>query len=81
MLLLSPVSFAKDTVSNDSTVVNINTATVEDMQALKGVGQKKAQAIFDYRQEHGNFDKVDNLSNVKGIGDSIVEQNRNKIEL
>ena len=37
MLMLSPVSFAKDTVSNDSTVVNINTATVEDMQALKGV--------------------------------------------
>ena len=61
-------------------VININTATVADLQMLKGVGRKKAQAIVDYRQKHGNFDDVEGLTEVKGIGLAILEQNRNLIK-
>ncbi|MDE2437721.1 MAG: helix-hairpin-helix domain-containing protein [Sphingomonadales bacterium] len=53
--------------------VNINTATKEELDALKGIGPVKAQAIVDYRKEHGPFKSVDELKNVKGIGDKTLE--------
>ncbi len=54
--------------------VNINSATVEELQALKGVGPKKAQDIVDYRKKNGPFKKIDDLSKVKGIGPGIIKQ-------
>ena len=56
--------------------ININTATLEQLQQLNGVGAKKAQAILDYRQQHGRFKSVDDLQNVKGISPKMVEKNR-----
>ncbi|NLC28265.1 MAG: ComEA family DNA-binding protein, partial [Campylobacteraceae bacterium] len=52
--------------------VNINTANVEELATLKGIGEKKAQAIIEYREANGGFKTVDELSNVKGIGEKIV---------
>lgn len=47
--------------------VNINTATSEQLDALPGIGPTKAQAIIDYRNEHGRFNSIEDILNVKGI--------------
>jgi len=47
--------------------VNINTATAEQLDALPGIGPTKAQAIIDYRNEHGRFNSIEDIQNVKGI--------------
>jgi competence protein ComEA len=49
--------------------VNLNTATLEQLDTLPGVGPSTAQKIVDYRTEHGSFGSVDELNNVSGIGD------------
>ncbi|UTT85203.1 helix-hairpin-helix domain-containing protein [Vibrio pelagius] len=62
--------------------VNINTATAEELSALLvGIGDKKAEEIVQYRDQHGAFQKPDDLANVKGIGVATVEKNRKRIEL
>ncbi len=50
-------------------VVNLNTATAAQLEALPGVGAKTAQRILDYRQKSGGFKKIEELMNVKGIGE------------
>lgn len=60
--------------SNDSKVVNINTAGIVELQTLPGIGEKKAQAILDYRNEHGAFTKVSDLAKVKGIGNKTLDK-------
>jgi competence protein ComEA len=57
-------------------VVNINTATKEELTTLKGVGDKRAQEIIDYRKKHGNFKSVDDLEKVPGIGPGLMKQIR-----
>ena len=64
-----------------SAAVNINTATSEQLTALKGVGFKKAEAIVAYRKQHGQFTTTESLANVKGIGLKTVEKNRSLIEV
>jgi competence protein ComEA len=49
--------------------VNINTATLDQLESLKGIGAGKAQAIIDYRTQHGAFKSVNDLSNVKGMSE------------
>lgn len=62
--------------------VNINTADAETIASeLNGVGIKKAEEIVAYRNQHGPFKSVDELTNVKGIGPAIVEKNRENIKL
>lgn len=57
--------------------VNLNTASASALAAaIKGVGETKAQAIVAYRKEHGPFHSIDDLTQVPGIGDRIVEMNR-----
>jgi competence protein ComEA len=49
--------------------VNLNTATVAQLQTLPGVGASAAQRIVDYRQKNGPFKKIEELMNVKGVGE------------
>ena len=57
--------------------VNINTADAKTLAMnIKGIGDKKAVAIVQYRDKHGPFKSADDLTNVKGIGPSLVEKNR-----
>ena len=53
--------------------VNINTATLEELQTIKGIGKKKAEAILQYRKEHGPFRTKEDLLEVKGIGKKALE--------
>jgi len=62
--------------------VDVNTATAEELaEALHGVGQAKARAIIEYRDENGEFEHIDELVNVRGIGLRTVDRNRDRIEL
>ncbi|EEY38151.1 DNA uptake protein [Vibrio mimicus MB451] len=62
--------------------VNINTASAEELATLlKGIGLKKAQAIVDYREANGPFISIDDLTNVKGIGEATVRNNATRILL
>jgi competence protein ComEA len=62
-------------------VVNINTATKEELTSLKGVGEKRAQEIIDYRKKNGDFKTVDDLEKVPGIGPGIMKQIRSNISV
>ena len=59
--------------------VNINTATKEELTTLKGIGEKRAQEIINYRTKHGSFKTVDDLGKVPGIGPGILKQIRSNI--
>ena len=62
--------------------VNVNKASAEEIaEALKGVGVKKAEAIVAYRKERGAFSSVDELINVKGIGQKTIATNEGDIQL
>ena len=54
--------------------VNIHTAGADELKALPGIGPAKAEAIVEYRKQHGNFKSVEELKNVKGIGDGIYNR-------
>lgn len=57
-------------------LVNINKADVKTLAALKGIGQKRAEAVIAYRQQHGAFGQIEELVNVKGIGQSFLTNNK-----
>ena len=60
--------------------VNINTADAESLsRELTGIGLAKAQAIVDYRNEHGPFDVAEELLKVKGVGPRVLAANRDNI--
>lgn len=62
--------------------VNLNTADAATLQReLLGIGQVKADAIVAYREAHGDFASVDELLEVKGIGEATLEKNRDKLSI
>lgn len=62
--------------------VNVNTADAETIaRVLDGIGGAKAEAIVQYREEHGDFVDVYELANVKGVGERTVEINEDRIVL
>jgi competence protein ComEA len=73
-LLLTPLGVSSDPL------VNINTADSQTLvDDLVGIGPQKASAIVRYRQQHGRFEQVEDLTLVSGIGDKTVEQNRSRM--
>ena len=59
-------------------VVNVNTASVEELQLLPGVGEVRARAIVDLRKQRGGFKSLEELRAVKGIGDASLERLRSE---
>ncbi|MFC0323102.1 ComEA family DNA-binding protein [Gallibacterium melopsittaci] len=67
---------------NQSDKINLNTATAEQLQqGLVGIGAKKAQAIVEYREQHGPFVSLEQLTEVKGIGAATFEKNKDRITI
>ena len=62
--------------SSTPELLNINTASTKELQTLPNIGSQMAQRIVDYRKQHGRFDSVDALQNVKGIGAKTLEKLR-----
>ena len=72
---------AKDVSTQAATKVSINKADVETLTTLKGIGESKAQAIVAYRNAHGEFKSIEQLAEVKGIGEAIINNNRDLLSL
>ncbi|CAI3362597.1 ComEA family DNA-binding protein [Enterococcus cecorum] len=65
----------------DAEKLNINQADLTQLQQLSGIGEKKAQAIIDYRNENGSFKTIEDLAKVTGIGEKTVEKLRDSITI
>lgn len=61
--------------------ININTADIAELTRLKGIGVKKAEAIIAWRTENGGFKSVDQLLEVKGIGEATLMLNRESLRI
>lgn len=59
--------------------ININKATKEELDTLPGIGEVTAQRIIDFREQHGNFQKIEDIMNVSRIGPKLFEQIKDKI--
>ena len=62
-------------------VININTATLAQLETLEGIGETKAQAIIDYRESHGDFTSVEQLTRVTGIGETTLDKIRERVSV
>lgn len=73
VLITAPVVSAQKAAGKTAAavpaVVNLNTATATQIATLPGIGEKAAQRIIEYREKNGGFKKIEELMNVKGIGE------------
>ena len=67
--------------SSNTDVININTANLEQLMKISGVGKTKAEAIISYREKNGDFKKKEDITKVKGIGKATFEKIKDKIEV
>lgn len=63
----------------DNQKININTASASELETLSGIGPQKAQGIIQYREEEGNFQTIEELTNVSGIGEKTFEKLKDAI--
>ena len=67
-----------NTDKSNLNIININEATLDELQKLNGIGKSKAEAIIEYRNKTP-FTKIEDIMNVKGIGKSLYEKNKELI--
>ena len=65
--------------TNNSSVININTAPLEELKKITGVGDVKAQSIIDYRDKNGGFKSIEELKNIDGIGSKTFEKIKDQV--
>ena len=78
-LSVTPQPSVRKPAPSDGARININTATSQELQTLRGVGPALARRIIEYRQTSGGFSTVDDLTNVKGIGEETLGKIRDSI--
>lgn len=75
----SGVSFSAGGITQDNGLVNINTATVQELTTLTGIGESRALAIIAYREKNGLFQSIDGIKKVTGIKDGLFEKIKDQI--
>ncbi len=85
LLFNTNLASAEPTVTNEAVVkqqvVHLNKSGIDDLVTLKGVGHKKAQAILAYREQIGDFKSLQELTKVKGIGEKILIDNKERLKI
>jgi len=84
MAAAGPLSFSTAAVERapaPASIININTATLPQLESLNRIGPALAQRIIDYRSTHGGFRTVEELSAVKGIGPKTMDLNRSRLTI
>lgn len=66
-------------MKGEKSKVNINTASISELDSLPGIGASTAQKIIDYREENGKFSRIEELKNVKGIGEAKFSEIKDRI--
>lgn len=69
-----------ETAHQDDGKVNLNSASAEELMTLSGIGQAKADAIIQYREEHGGFQNIEELKEVTGIKDGVFQKVKDQIK-
>lgn len=65
--------------NKNENLININTASIEELMNITGIGESKAKSIIQYRDENGNFKVIEDIKNVSGIGDALFEKIKGSI--
>ena len=66
---------------NESDIVNINTASLEELMTVSGIGESKAKNIIEYRSTNGKFNTIEDIKNISGIGESLFNKIKDKIKV
>lgn len=64
----------KEDITNTNNIININSATMKELQKISGIGEAKAKAIITYREKNGKFKSIADIMNVDGIGEKFFNQ-------
>lgn len=67
--------------ANEDEVININTATLEELQKISGIGEVKAKGIIQYREKNGGFNSIEEIKNIDGIGEKTFEKMKDQIKV
>ena len=78
-VLVMVMMFGGPSWAGDAGKINLNKATAAELSQLKGIGMKYAERIVEYRDKNGPFKNVEDLLNVQGIGQKILEKNIDRI--
>lgn len=65
----------------EDNLININTASIDEIMTIRGIGKSKAEAIIKYREDNGNFNSIEEVKNVSGIGESLFEKIKDYIKV
>ena len=80
-LILVILTWVAVSEAEDPQKININTAPAEELLQLKGIGEKKAALIIEYREKQGSFKLPEDLMKVPGIGTKTFEANKERIDV
>lgn len=75
------INVSKEGNTPEDGIININTASLEELQKINGVGEVKAKSIINYREKNGGFKSIDEMKNIEGIGDKTFEKMKDQITI
>ena len=73
--------FQSEGLMKEKQRINLNTASVEELMTLSGIGESKAKSIIEYRTKVGKFQSIEELMNISGIGEAMFEKVKNNVTI